>query len=72
MKDLEALYETMRKNMKRVREEEGVSKKELARKIGMDRTSYSKFESGQRGISLYNFYAFSQFFNVSMDELLKD
>ena len=72
MKDLEALYETMRKNMKRVREEEGVSKKKLARKIGMDRASYSKFESGQRGISLYNFYAFSQFFNVSMDELLKD
>ena len=72
MKDLEALYETMRNNMKRVREEEGVSKNELARKIGMDRASYSKFESGQRGISLYNFYAFSQFFNVSMDELLKD
>lgn len=72
MKDSEALYETMRKNMKRVREEEGVSKKKLARKIGMDRASYSKFESGQRGISLYNFYAFSQFFNVSMDELLKD
>ena len=72
MKDLEALYETMRKNMKRVREEEGVSKKKLARKIGMDRASYSKFESGQRGISLYNFYAFSQFFNVSMDELVKD
>ena len=72
MKDLEALYETMRKNMKRVREEEGVSKKKLAKKIGMDRASYSKFESVQRGISLYNFYAFSQFFNVSMDELLKD
>ena len=72
MKDLEALYETMRKNMKRVREEEGVSKKKLARKIGMDRASYSKFESGQRGISLYNFYAFSQFFNVSMEEVLKD
>ena len=72
MKDLEALYETMRKNMKRVREEEGVSKRELAKEIGMDRASYSKFESGQRRISLYNFYAFSQFFNVSMDELLKD
>lgn len=26
MKDLEALYETMRKNMKRIREEAGVSK----------------------------------------------
>lgn len=72
MKDLEALYETMRKNMKRVREEEGVSKKKLAKEIGMDRASYSKFESRQRGISLYNFYAFSQFFNVSMDELVKD
>ena len=72
MKDLEALYETMRKNMKRVREEEGVSKKKLAKEIGMDRASYSKFESGQRGISLYNFYAFSQFFNVSMDELVND
>lgn len=42
------------------------------KEIGMDRASYSKFESGQRGISLGNFYAFSQFFNVSMDELLKD
>lgn len=72
MKDLETLYETMRKNMKRVREEAGVSKRELAKEIGMDRASYSKFESGQREISLYNFYAFSQFFNVSMDELLKD
>lgn len=72
MKDLEALYETMRKNMKRIREEAGVSKRELAKEIGMDRASYSKFESGQRGIGLGNFYAFSQFFNVSMDELLKD
>ena len=41
-------------------------------KNNMDRTSYNKFENGERGISLYNFYAFSQFFNVSMDELLKD
>ena len=31
MKDLEALYETMRKNMKRVREEAEVSKRELAK-----------------------------------------
>ena len=41
MKDLEALYETMRKNMKRVREEAGVSKRELAKEIGMDRAFFN-------------------------------
>lgn len=72
MKDQEALLQTMKNNMKRIRVESGVSQAKLAKAIGMDRTSYNKFENGERGISLYNFYAFSEFFNVSLDELVKD
>ncbi len=72
MKDQEAIQKILAKNMRRIRLEEGVSQGEIAKILGVSRTTYVKWETEYRTTSLCAAYGFATFFKVSMDELLKE
>ena len=57
-------------NLKRLREDRGIKQNEIADLIGMHRSNYSKFESGQREISIAAIDKIANYFNMTIDELV--
>ncbi len=57
------------KNIKRIREEKGISGEELAIRIGLSRQYIFYLEKGYKKPTVENLYAISQELGVSMDEL---
>lgn len=58
------------KALKRLRIEKGLTLRELGDKVGMDFSTISKIENGERGLNDQNLIMFAKFFNVSTDFLL--
>ena len=57
-------------NIKRLRQERGVTQQRLAELAHMHRSNYSKIESGQRELSASALARIARFFEVSIDELV--
>ena len=53
-----------------LREDNDLSQKELAKKIGMSQTGYSKYETGENDIPTGILIALARFYDVSIDYLL--
>ena len=57
-------------NIRKLREQRGVKQQEIADLINMHRSNYSKIENDQREISVSALDKISQFFSISIDELV--
>lgn len=57
-------------NIKRLREERGLTQQQIADLINMHRSNYSKVESGQRELSISALNKIAKYFGVSLDELV--
>lgn len=60
------------KNTEFYRNQRNLSQYALAKMLGINQSNLSKFESGQKGISLWSFYTLSKELGVSMDVLLSE
>lgn len=58
-------------NLKLLRKRKGFSQEEVAKSLNLTRSSYSGYENGVADPSLETIISFSNFFKVSIDELLK-
>ena len=57
--------------IKSLRKENKMSQEELASKLGISRSYFSKIENGQRGLSIEIMQKLCKVFNMSMDEFLE-
>lgn len=57
-------------NIKRIREEKGLTQQQLADLVSMHRSNYSKVESGQRELSVTALSKVAKYFEVTLDELV--
>lgn len=55
-----------------LRRTRGISQEKLAEEIGVSRQVISKWEEGDEIPDMYDLMALSEWFNVSLDELLRD
>ena len=62
-------YEEFGNRLKWLRDEEGLSQKYLAEKLGMPQQTYQGYESGSRKVTLQLLKQFADHFNVSIDFL---
>lgn len=58
-------------NLKLLRKRKKFSQEELANELGLTRSSYSGYENGVAEPNLENLIKFSEFFNISLDKLIK-
>lgn len=58
--------------MRRYRNEHNYTQKKIADYLGIDRTTYSKYETAQRKPELDVIMKLAALYNVSVDEFLKD
>lgn len=56
--------------IKQLREEKRLTQEKLSSLVGMDRTTISKLESGERDCTLDHLQRLSKFFDVSFDYIL--
>ena len=61
---------TLAENLKRRREEYQLTQEDLAKRVGVDRVSISRFESGYKIPSLNTTVAIADALNLSVDELI--
>jgi transcriptional regulator with XRE-family HTH domain len=59
----------VRKNLSRIRREQRISARELAQKIGIPRTTYVSFESGDAGLSVDRLYDVLAALNVDISDV---
>jgi len=57
-------------NIKKIREEKGVTQQTLADLIAMHRSNYSKIESGQRELSIDALNKIAKYFGVTTDQII--
>jgi transcriptional regulator with XRE-family HTH domain len=57
-------------NIKRLREEKGLTQQQLADLLSMHRSNYSKVENGQRELSIAALNKVARYFNISLDALV--
>jgi len=57
-------------NIKKIREEKGVTQQTLADLIAMHRSNYSKIESGQRELSIDALNKIAKYFGMSTDQII--
>lgn len=62
--------EHFNENLKEVRLKKGISQKEVAEKIGVAKSTYSLYESGNREPNVETIKKIADFLNVSADVLL--
>jgi len=60
------------KKLKKVRDEAGISQEQLAEKLNLSRQAVAKWESGSGMPDIENLLAISEFFQVTVDGLLKE
>lgn len=66
----------MKNNLKQLRTEKNLTQKELCKEIRecglyIDRSTYTKYELGERNISCENLCVFADFFGTTIDEILR-
>lgn len=57
-------------NIKKIREEKGLTQQSIAELIAMHRSNYSKIESGQRELSIDALHKISKYFGMSIDQIV--
>ena len=57
-------------NIKRLREEKGMTQQQIADLVNMHRSNYSKVEGGQRELSIKALNKIARYFGVSLDQLV--
>lgn len=62
--------EKFNENLKAVREKRGFSQKEMSEQIGVAKSTYSLYESGNREPNVQTIKKIADILNVSADELL--
>ncbi len=60
----------MENTLKRLREEHGKSRREVAAALEVSYSSYSNYEQGFRRISLEQILVLAKFYNVSAEEIV--
>jgi transcriptional regulator with XRE-family HTH domain len=58
-------------NLKLLRKRKQFSQEEIANELGLTRSSYSGYENGVAEPNLVNLIKFSEYFNISLDKLIK-
>ena len=58
------------KNIKRIREEKGLTQQSIADLIAMHRSNYSRVETGDRDLSIDAVSKIAKYFNLSIDALV--
>ena len=58
-------------NLKLLRKRRQLSQEEIASELGLTRSSYSGYENGVAEPNLENLIKFSEYFNISLDKLIK-
>lgn len=66
----ENLYETLGKNIRKVRKAKKMTQGELAEVLGVSKTSVTNYELGQRKISLESIVKLCSFYELTCDELI--
>ena len=59
------------KRLRSFRVKEGLTQKELAKRIGVDRTTISKYEAGDRMPDVEKAFRLAECLKVSIDDLLR-
>lgn len=59
------------KNLKSLRKHKGMSQEEIAQALSMNRSTYSGYENGVALPNIENLISFSEFFKISIDDLVK-
>ena len=57
-------------NIKLIREKQGFMQKEIALHIGVDKSTYSKIEKGNREVTVAELNKMSKLFNLSVDDII--
>ncbi|MFN3406101.1 MAG: helix-turn-helix domain-containing protein [Cytophagaceae bacterium] len=57
-------------NIRRIREEKGLTQQQIAELISMHRSNYSKVESGQRDISVEALNKIAKYFGMTIDQIV--
>lgn len=57
-------------NIKKIREEKGMTQQQIAELIHMHRSNYSKIESGQREISVDALNKIARYFGMTIDQIV--
>lgn len=57
-------------NIKKIREENGMTQQQIAELIHMHRSNYSKIESGQREISVDALNKIAKYFGMTIDQIV--
>lgn len=57
-------------NIKRFREEKGMTQQQIAELVNMHRSNYSKVENGQRELSITALNKIAKYFGITLDELV--
>jgi transcriptional regulator with XRE-family HTH domain len=71
MDNNEKLLKNFSNHLRKLREKKGLTSAEMARSCFMDRSNYSRYESGTANPSLSTLKLFSDALEVSMEELFK-
>lgn len=58
------------KNIKKIREEKGLTQQAIADLIAMHRSNYSRVETGDRDLSIEAVGKIAKFFNMTIDDLV--
>ena len=67
---LKSKYMSIGKNIKKIREDKGLTQLQIAELIHMHRSNYSKIESGQREISVDALNKIAKYFGMSIDQIV--
>lgn len=69
MTDKKTVNKILGENIKRIRQEKGVSRKDLAEKLGVSEVSISTYENGQKQPPLEKIFSIADFLKVSVASL---
>lgn len=58
------------KNIRKIREQKGITQQQLAELVNMHRSNYSKVESGERELSVTALTKVAKHFGMTLDELV--
>jgi transcriptional regulator with XRE-family HTH domain len=69
---MEELYQAFGQQLRRFRLQSGLTQEQLARRVGLSRTSITNLENGVQHVSLHHLFDLARAVGVSAGELLPD
>lgn len=67
----EMLREALRQNLKKFRKEAHFSQEQIARQLGVNRATYTYYETGETTPSVEDLYLLSQLYGRAMEEFFQ-